>query len=1193
MFLKQLEMQGFKSFLKRSKIELEPGINAVIGPNGVGKSNIVDAVMWCLGEISSKALRGKKMEELIFGGSKNYQPVGRAEVSLLIDNSDNVLPLEFQEVAVTRRLFRSGESEYLINKVPNRLKDIQELFAGTGAGCNSINVIRQGKLEEILNSKPEEKRAFLEESSGLIKFRNRKTEALKKLEETERHLQRINDLIAELKGQLLVLEKEAGTAGLYRKYNAEWKELDLNLKIIKLRRIFGSLNKILGEKSALADNVYDAGQEQLFSRKRLKKLRSNIQQKNKQIAERQEDYENVEKRIEKINSAIAVSFEKKNIYEERQNTLNKEYYDKKQKIRFVRENLTAQEKNLEDLFGGLERLTAALKDLQAKDLKTRENCEAVKLKFKKAHQRLLNIENDINIINNSLTEEERMVQKLLSKREKICQDLINTQQRLQRAEDLISGQENNIRGLTKLIKKYHSKKESLLNRISEEEDRLKLQNEAWERKKMRVNFLSSRLNIMKQMAANYEGLGEGARIVLQEKDKGNPECSGVFEVVAEIILVHENYEKAIEVALGKAQGYIVTNTVEEARKAINLLKSRGRGRATFLPLELLKPRELRVEEAEVFNFPGFIGRASDLVTAKRAYLPVAQYLLGNVVVFKTLENALECGRKTGYNLKIVTLEGEVVNPGGLLTGGSVGRKDNSIGILGRSQKIKQLETRVKEQQRLVSEYKKLKDEVQRRTADLRERYTSCEKELKALEIKLEGEKEAASSGWEEKVKLDEAYQGLSFQLKEIEEEIDAGNLKIKEKMHLLSEKQQEKVQIHDEAEKLEKQVGKLEALLEKIGVQFSEAKLQHASYLQEKKFLEETIRKLKAEIKEQSFNLRNIEREKEELKNKIYLLEKDINNLKTKKLDADRERKYIKEITKKIKDEIGCLSKCCEKEEIFCNTADEETKRIGERIRQLELSETKLKLKSDLLVQNLSELYGISREEALTKQVIEQPAGKIKERMVVLKKEMDGLGSVNLGAITEYERLKRRFDFLMDQREDIFRARDSLVKVIQEIDTVLAERFSKSLNVIRNSFNEVFRNLFGGGEADLRLTEPGNLLESGVELVVRPPGKKLQNLSLLSGGEKTLTVIALLFSIINTGSSHFCILDEVDASLDEANVERFAKYLRRVSSKTQFIVVTHRQRTMEVADVLYGITMEEPGISKIISMDIRDIPEVC
>lgn len=1185
MFLKRLESVGFKSFAERISVDFVPGVTAVVGPNGSGKSNITDAMRWVLGEQSAKSLRGTKMEDIIFQGSDTRKALNVAEVTLVLDNHDQALPLDYDEVSVTRRVYRSGESEFYINKQSCRLKDIVDLFLDSGLGKEAFSIISQGKVEEILSSKAEERRTIFEEAAGVLKYKQRKKKAEYKLAETQENLNRVEDIIHEIENQLDPLKAQAETAKEYLKQKDMLKQQEISLLITEIEQLHDEWQGLLKEIEAEKMNEI---QVQTAIQKREASLaedRQKIDHMDEQINELQERLLVTTQKLEQYEGKKQVFHERSKHFAENKEKLEVEKHHAQLRIQKLEAELTEEKQKLADLQARKQQTKQQVEELRRKlttgqdDLT--EQIEELKSEYIEslnkqaaARNEKQSIAQQLQQLNGKKDKQADKFQDLLELRENYTEQLTEASKTLQSAETQHKQQEESIRQLKIDI-------EQKRNHYQEQQTKL-YQGYQY------IEKLKSKKEMLEEMKEDFQGFFQGVKAVLKAREDGK--LQAIHGAVIELIDVPTSYITAIETVLGGQAQHIVVEHDESARKAISWLKQTNSGRATFLPLGSIQPRYIPQDVlAQVEKHPGYVGVAGKLVSTERAFQKAVDHLMGHVLIAKTLKDANDMARLVMRKYRIVTLEGDVVNPGGSMSGGA--QKKTNQSLFSRDKDLQELTEKLADYQAKAQVFEQqvqtLKNELmeseqslqsleytindaQTRLQDARSTHKEIELKLASLsenlsiydQDKQQFDRDRTTLEERDKQLTDELEQ-ISQRLQEYQEQIDdlsKQELELKENQdQLQSDFHQYQVQLAEQEERVKNQQEKTNALAQ----QLSELKEKYQSYEHD---LEELVQLSQTEETEEEIN-QQLEQKSEE-KESITI---SIQNLRTERM----------ELTKKMQDEEREL-----KEETKNHQA------LMGRIQQKEVKANRIDVELENRLTVLQSDYMITFERAKQDYEKVDDIDEAKRQVKEIKAAIDRLGNVNLGAIDEYDRILERYTFLTEQRNDLVEAKNTLFSVIKEMDDEMEHLFSTTFSQIKDEFAIVFKELFGGGHAELKLTDPSNLLDTGVDIIAQPPGKKLQNLSLLSGGERALTAIALLFAILRVRPVPFCVLDEVEAALDEANVARFAKYVKHYSENTQFIVITHRQGTMEKADVLYGVTMQESGVSRLVSVRLEETKEL-
>jgi chromosome segregation protein len=1185
MFLKQLEVMGFKSFAERISVEFVPGVTAVVGPNGSGKSNIIDAIRWVLGEQSAKSLRGSKMEDVIFAGSDSRKALNIAEVTLVLDNEDGALPIDYSEVSVTRRVFRSGDSEYLLNKQPCRLKDIIELFMDSGLGKEAFSIISQGKVEEILNSKPEERRTIFEEAAGVLKYKSRKKKAESKLFETQENLNRVNDILHELEGQVEPLKIQASMAKDYLEKKEELEKFEVALTVHDIE----DLHK---QWESLSVDFERHGNEEFALSSRVQKkeaglalTRDKIAALDESITALQEILLSSSEELEKLEGRKQVLIERKKNSSSNETQLRQSIVETEEQL----ERLILERKELAESYKEVESEVRALKQeltLKQNQLKHySENIEEIIESFKSDYIEKLNqqasAKNEIQYLQQQLEQQSNRSGRLEAENEKYVQQRDELQKTHKELSKELQIQKDKIEEHIHLFREEKKKLESVKAKYEKQEKTLYQAYQYLQQAK-------SRKEMLEEMEDDYSGFFQGVKEVLKARDGA---LTGIEGAVAELIQVPKQYETAMETALAASMQHIVTSTEEDGRKAIGYLKKNQYGRATFLPMNVIKGKSVPESQlAMLKGHPSFVGVGSELISFDPKYGTIMSNLLGNVLITEDLKGANDIAKLVQYRYRLVTLEGDVVNPGGSMSGGTIKQKKNSL--LSRKGELEEMKEKLSvmesQTEELQSQVKALKEESAFREKKLEEMRVSGERQrLKEQELLSQlRENELSRHNMDERLSL------YDLEKKDYTSVKEKHNSRTKELSDFLNELQKE---------------------LKELDKKIEDLTLQKNSERTSKDAISSEISDLKAVLaarNEQLVNTRNqLDRVKEntaDTEKRVNALKDDLQWLQTEMKDNFSGEKQLIEEAEKCavqkaettelitirREERVKLQQAVENEELELKELKRQHKGLVTALKDEEVKINRLDVELENRLDHLRDEYMLSFEAAKNDYPLTIDVEEARKKVKLVKLALEELGTVNIGAIDEYDRVKERYDFLLEQKEDLTEAKDTLYQVINEMDTEMIRRFDQTFSAIQVEFEGVFRELFGGGRAELKLTDPSDLLHTGVDIVAQPPGKKLQNLGLMSGGERALTAIALLFSILKIRPVPFCILDEVEAALDEANVQRFSQYLKKFSDDTQFIVITHRKGTMEEAHVLYGVTMQESGVSKLVSVRLQETREL-
>ena len=1179
MYLKNIEVYGFKSFAQKINFEFHNGITGIVGPNGSGKSNVGDAVRWVLGEQSAKQLRGGNMQDVIFSGTENRKPLSFASVSITLDNGDHKLPVDYNEVTVTRRLYRSGESEYLINGSGCRLKDIQEMFYDTGIGKEGYSIIGQGQIDKILSGKPEERRELFDEAAGIVKFKRRKATTLKKLDEERQNLVRVTDILSELTKQLEPLEKQSETARIYLSKREELKELDVNLFLLEHQQT-GELLRELEAKLGQAQKELDEAQK-AYERTRL-------------------EYDRLEKELEELNQKLDTLKE-----EQQQNALLKQQYEGQvqvleEQISSGRQNSEHYKNRLNSLKEDLERRTQEKNRLleenqtrqsKLKDIKNRlsnetETLENIVFNVNECTQAVEDGKNEIiEILNSRATTKgkvqrfDAMLEQLNIRKAEISQRILRLKSEEEVLEKDRTTAQKQYDTVTALIASTNQECVRLDGEVQKLQETLKKQNSQMEIGQTAYHREASRLESLKNITERYDGYGNSIRRVMEQK-KNEP---GIKGVVADIIHVQKDYEIAIETALGGSIQNIVTDNEQTAKRMIGFLKKNRYGRATFLPLSNISGRG-GLNQRDVLQEPGVIGTANTLVKAESEYSELVMYLLGRVLVVDNIDHAIAIGKKYRHSLRMVTIEGESLSPGGSMTGGAF--KNNS-NLLGRRREIEELE-------RSVGTLKKELEETQNAIGENRSKRNVLRDAIADFQQKLRQQYVEQNTAKMNLSQLQEKENEIQNSYRQIEREQD-------ELRHQAGEIRQDHNNITRELEDSQKDEKELEIFIETKQKELEEWKaeetaksheleqirLELSTLEQQNQFLLENLNRLNSEIAASETESReitdNIVQSNEEIQSK----EKGILELKNAAQTCLAKEDHFNEQRIQWQEE---KEKRSSSHKSFFEKRDhlsEKTSLLDKECFRLRSQTEKIEEQRESQISYMWEEYEITPNNALQYRREElSDSQAIKKDVLRIKDEIRKLGSVNVNAIEDYKNLLERHTFLSGQYEDIVKAEETLEGIILELDEGMRRQFTEKFRDIQREFDKAFKELFGGGKGTLELSEDEDILEAGIRIISQPPGKKLQNMMQLSGGEKALTAIALLFAIQNLKPSPFCLLDEIEAALDDSNVGRFASYLQKLTKNTQFIIITHRRGTMNAADRLYGITMQEKGVSTLVSVDL-------
>ncbi|MEL7622433.1 MAG: chromosome segregation protein SMC [Clostridiales bacterium] len=1184
MFLKRLELYGFKSFADKTALEFQPGVTLVVGPNGSGKSNVADAIRWVLGEQSAKSLRGGKMEDVIFAGSEKRKSLGMAEVSLTIDNSDHAFPLDFQEVTVTRRLYRSGESEYLINKVPCRLRDIHELFMDTGIGREGFSMIGQGRVEEILLSRPEEKRMILEDAAGIIKYRYRKKEAVRKLEETGQHLLRIEDLLLELRAQEAPLARQAEEAKEYKLLKEELDGLEMGMMVGEIRQAKDKLQSLQQELEQLSEAILSQRTGFLTAQGQEESIRLALDQLNEQINKLQEEIYRQSLERERLENECRTELQRSEDLEKQAKELESEGA----KLQEEWQGLSAEWQSRKDQEAVLAEQVSRARALVAEEEAQQKEAEAEGEAKGQALEKGEEDHFELLRKDSSLQNQEVGYKEQLTSAEKQKERLAETRRRLaqenQRIEEQIASLE--ARRNSHMAEKIQREKNihEAQAKVEEIADQLRAKQQANRALAAERGQAHSKYKLLDEMEKEGQGYAQGVREILQRRSKER--LPGILGTVAQSLRVDKEYELAVEIALGGQAQNVITETERSAQDAIRWLKNFDKGRVTFLPLDTVKNRSL--DSGAFPKGKGIIGRMVDLVDFEDRFLPAMEFLLGRIWLVDELSNAVARARENGFRYRMVTLDGQVVNAGGSLTGGSV--RLSGGGFISRRRQLEELDRDIRQLSKDLVEGEREEEELRRLWTAAKEQLEALKEQQQQRGVELAAIENSLSHSRQEEKRLAEELEMLGRQHEEGEQE-QARILALLEGLVLERQYLAEDIAANRQRMEILKQdiqllqsqrANRQRRLTElRIGLAGDEEKLN--SFDKEGRFIRNRMEQVQSMITAQKDNAglclsrsRQYRQGAEQHRKSILALDEKLSVLEI-------DKKQLQENRQKLQAEAASLD-----ESQKAISQELETKQ--ERRQQLQVQEGRLSANLEEWTGRLAQQFALDWEVALETIEPIQEKRKGQQRVKEIREQIEAMPEVNLAAVTEYEKLLERLAFLTEQTEDLLRGKADLETVIQEMDALVANKFKETFDEVNEQFNAVFQRLFAGGRASLVLTQPGNLLETGVDIIAQPPGKKLQHLSLLSGGEKALSAISLLMAMLRVRPSPFSILDEIESNLDEANVDRFAALIKEYSgSGGQFIIITHRRGTMAIGDVIYGISAQEfSGVSKVLSVRMED-----
>ena len=1187
MYLKKLEAHGFKSFADKIEIDFKNGITGIVGPNGSGKSNVIDSVRWVLGEQSPKTLRGSRMEDIIFNGTSHRKPLGMAEVSLTFNNSQGFLPIDYSEVTITRRLYRSGESEYLINKVPCRLKDIRELLMDTGIGIDGYSLIGQGQIDSILSNKPDDRRQIFEEAAGIVKFKSRKIEAERKLDNTNQNLIRIEDILGELESRVEPLKKQSEKAKAFLELSEELKDLEINMFLRdiddvkrKLKAEEEQLNIVETQHSNYLVKREGLGNDHLECQNKIEGLQNDIQ-------DMKENY------FEIINTTKKLEGDKV-LYEEKIQNIENNISRIKGEI----DSISIQDKDINIQLSSLLTESDELENLLSEnnELLLNENKKSQDMiRFITTHQeKSEDYKSKVIEVLNSISSSKSEINSINA----IKKNIVN---RIQKIEDerhnLLDSERENLENLRLIEDEIDKIKNSLKAKTLEKEDLIaennKYNNEyqtllkTYESERNNLRDLQSERRLLEAMDKSYEGFSASVRKTLQLCQDQRGIGKGVHGVVAELMSIPKEYEIAMEVALGYSMQNIVCNAEDDAKAIIKYLKENNLGRVTFLPLSNVHSRQRDQEiNFKVKDFKGYIGVASNLISCSKQYNSLFHYLLGKTLIVDNIDSALKIS-KLVRKFKIVTLEGDVINPGGTITGGSY--KSKISNVFSRKRKLVELGSKVSKLNNLVNQYGHDLKEYKNNLEDINEKLKINSSAAENIRLMLIKKENILSNIKNQGHSLNLSMETLKKELEELKGELSDMEETVVKKQSLISSLKSESIEAEKNIKDIEvlieekqRESNSLNEYITSIKVNLASEKEKRDNVLKEISRIKSTINVWKDNKINKENELSKLEAEKESYMENLdsIIISINDNEILSKQIDYnvkkfDEEKNIWNEKNKDLIEKIEVI--------------DTALNDLKESLHKIEVRRTRLELQYDNYIKKIWEKYELSYMDSLNYKKDIGDFNDASKRISHLNREIKKLGEVSLASIKEYEEVSERYSFLKSQKEDLIKAKESLKQVILELENTMKKQFIKSFHEINENFSVIFKELFSGGKAKLELEEDGNVLEGKIEIIAQPPGKKLQNLSLLSGGERALTAIALLFSILRTKPTPFCILDEIEAALDDVNIFRFADFLKEFTKNSQFIIITHRKGTMEIIDYLYGITMQEYGVSKVVSVKLSDV----
>lgn len=1179
MYLKSIEVHGFKAFANKIVFDFHNGITGIVGPNGSGKSNVADAVRWVLGEQSAKQLRGASMQDVIFAGTENRKPLSYAYVAITLDNSDHRLPIEFEEVTVARRVYRSGESEYLMNGSPCRLKDVNELFYDTGIGKEGYSIIGQGQIERILSGKPEERRELFDEAAGIVKYKRRKVTAQKKLEHERENLLRVNDILAELERQLGPLERQSEKAHLYLKKKEELKNFDVNMFLLEVERIEHQLEEVGRNFGIANEHLVETKEQHEKMKLEYEKMESAM--------------EGMDEKINQIKDSIAGTDVMKGKLEGQINVLREQIHTAEMTEEHLQERLVSIESQKEER-----------REQKSSYEKQKEDCDAQLAVIEKtrgqAEKKLHTIQSEIARCNEGIESGKNEIIELLNQKAsvKAKQQRYDTmleqvnirksqlnQRLLQRKteesglEEALKKSEEELTVIQEQITKGKKQEAEMLVRKEEWRKKTQENTQELEQANIRYNKTQSRLESLKNIAERYEGYGNSIRRIMDKKE-GNPKIHGV---VADLIQVEKKYETALETALGGSIQNVVTEDEQTAKEMIQFLKENRYGRATFLPITSVGKKELRRNE-DVGKEIGVIGYANELLKYDKKYSSVMAHLLGRVLVVDTIDHAVAIARKYHYSLNMVTLEGEHLSPGGSMSGGAFRNNSN---LLGRRREIEELEKTIDSLKKEIGQLKQRGMDIRTAKDLLNEDLEKIREDLQKAYILKNTAEINVRRAKERKDESENVFSGLKAESVQIEKQITEINQNKEKITQEIEQAQTREAEIEQANKKFQEILDEQIYMEESASKNVSEIQLEEANIRQKAEFVLENLERIRGEVERLNEELQKVKEDAELSKEDAKKKRHDIEEIQKTILASDDNYaslvKALKESQEAKEQMNGEYKGFFEKREKVSQEMNELDKEIFRLNQQREKLEEALESQQNYMWEEY-ELTFNNAKSLRNEEYDNLP--EMKKSVAQIKEDIRKLGDVNVNAIEEYKEVSERYGFLKGQHDDLIEAEQTLMGIIDDLDAGMRKQFAEKFAEIQREFDKAFKELFGGGRGTLELVEEEDILESGIRIIAQPPGKKLQNMMQLSGGEKSLTAIALLFAIQNLKPSPFCLLDEIEAALDDNNVARFAKYLNKLTRNTQFIIITHRRGTMAAADRLYGITMQEKGVSTLVSVNL-------
>ncbi len=1180
MYLKRLDLQGFKSFPEKVKLEFTPGITAVVGPNGSGKSNVSDAVRWVLGEQRAKNLRGDKMEDIIFAGTETRKPQGFAEVTIVIDNQDERLPVAFSEVQVTRRVFRSGESEYRINGTACRLKDIQELFMDTGIGREGYSIIGQGRIDEILNAKGDERRRIFEEATGIVKYKARKNEAENKLEKEQQNLLRVEDILTELESQLLPLEEESKKAKIYMDLRDQLKDADMAMFCQEMQQIEQEAKHLVELMANAALQKQEAKQAAAVEQERLAQAKQEIEYKNTAMQQLHTQITQTKTDLEKTEGQIRLSEEQQQNDAANIARMQKELSEKQQQQKHTQAQQDVSHNRIQALQMTMQHAEEALAQMEAD-----YDARSMKLQESESQAEIAKDEifEQIRIgteAKGEISKRQAMLEQFCVRQEQLDIELSHVQSRLEQQQvhgQVLQKKAKEQQEMVAFLEKELYALQQDQKHASENKQQAEHQLGA---KEKQISETRSRLSLLEELEREHEGYYHSVKSLLNLPDQ---EKRGICGAVGQLLTVPEMYETAIESALGGALQNVVTNTEEDAKNAIYYLKQRRLGRATFLPITAVRGHGLE-GHPRILDEKGVLGTAEALVSFAQKYQGVMRYLLGRILVVETLEDAVYLAKRYSHQYKMVTLEGDLLNPGGSMTGGSQSKKTSNL--FGRAREIQQLRDKMQQYDTEIAGYREKLQLSEEDLQEISDQMIEKRMELQKMSVTIHAREAEWQKNEQEIAESTNKQKMLTLEAEQLAEQITRMQQDILTSKEVLRQSEEAMERANAALSTYQEDLSEEKQNKERLLQEMTQTKIRITQHTEQIEAAQETLHRLQAE--EQEFGRAIAKLQKQ------IALDQEYGGKRTETQESLHKRaealqKEEEELQIALEDtraQIASLTASLAQMEQHIQEKMETTSKLDAEQVRVEAKQDKLEEQKQRICDRMWEEYEVTYFAARTLAKEEKrPYAELRRLSKEWKEEMRSLGNVNVQAIAQYQEVDERYTFLTAQKADIMEAEEKLRQLIDELTDLMQKQFAEQFSIISKNFSEVFCEIFGGGKAYLQLADDHNVLHTSIDIVAQPPGKSLQNMQLLSGGERALTAIAVLFAILKMKPSPFCILDEIEAALDDANVRRYAQYLTRFSEDTQFIVITHRKGTMEYADILYGVTMQEKGVSKLISID--------